>query len=220
MNLENYEGTGPHFNLETYLEARKVCIEVVDAIIKKIEPGMTEKIAQSLIKDTFKQAGAVNFWHPSKFRFASYTEKIFSEISDPEIICKAGDLCFVDVGPIINQHEADYGRSFIIGDGDPGKVALVNASESIFLDTAKFWKSQKRTGLEIYDFASEQADKLGYTLNAKMAGHRLGDFPHKVYSSKKLNKLEKVPVENLWVLEIHLIDEKNHQGAFFEDILF
>ena len=53
-----------------------------------------------------------------------------------------------------------------------------------------------------------------------MAGHRLGDFPHKVCSSKKLSKLEKVPVENLWVLEIHLIDEDSDQSAFFEDILF
>ena len=220
MTLETCESTGPHFNLNTYLEARKICIEAVDTIIKRIEPGMSEKVAQALIKDTFKNFGASKFWHPSKFRIAADSVKNFSETSNPDLVCESGDLCFVDVGPVINQHEADYGRSFILGNGSPQKIALVNASESIFLDTAKFWKTNNCTGLELYAFASEQAEKLGYTLNTRMAGHRLGDFPHKVFSSQKLNKLEKVPVENLWVLEIHLIDEKSHQGAFFEDILF
>ena len=52
-----------------------------------------------------------------------------------------------------------------------------------------------------------------------MNGHRLGDFPHALHYKGKLSDFSEAPFPNLWVLEIHLIDEKINRGAFFEDIL-
>lgn len=220
MEIQSCEKTGPNFSLDTYLAARKTCIEAVNTIIKKIEPGTSEKVGQSLIKEVFKDYDVKKFWHPSKFRISTDTVKGFSETPDHTLLCEEGDICYLDVGPIINQHEADYGRSFVIGNGSRERHALVQASETIFLNTAKYWKQERKSGKDLFEFANDQAISLGYVLNPKMAGHRLGDFPHKVFSSEKLFKFQQVPVENLWVLEIHVIDESNQRGAFFEDILY
>jgi methionine aminopeptidase len=219
MDIQDCEKTGPLFNLETYLAARRSCIEAVDEIIKSVKPGMTEKEGQVLTKEIFKTKTANKFWHPTKFRMGPDTTKSFSELGNPEIICEAGEICFIDVGPIIDGHEADLGRSFTIRESSKYS-ALAESSEIIFKKTAAHWKVHQVTGEKLYEFASNEAEKLGYFLNTQMAGHRLGDFPHKVYSSEKLLNFKKVPIENLWVLEIHLIDEKSGRGSFFEDILF
>lgn len=71
----------------------------------------------------------------------------------------------------------------------------------------------------MFEYANELANKQGYKLNPMMSGHWLGDFPHKLFSSKKLFEVETVPAKNLWVLEIHIIEESKNIGAFFEDIL-
>ena len=52
-----------------------------------------------------------------------------------------------------------------------------------------------------------------------MGGHHLGNFPHALFSKKKLIHFDEIPSENLWVLEVHLISEKLQRAAFFEDIL-
>ena len=79
--------------------------------------------------------------------------------------------------------------------------------------------AKKLSGIELFNFASLLAKDYGYELNPMMAGHRLGDFPHKLFSSQKLFELGVSPNKNLWVLEIHIIDKANQVGAFFEDIL-
>jgi hypothetical protein len=52
-----------------------------------------------------------------------------------------------------------------------------------------------------------------------MYGHRVGDFPHAVHTKAKLGDLPFNPAPNLWILEIHVLDEELGRGAFFEDVL-
>ena len=219
MQVDELERTGPEFNLNTYLAARATCIEAVDEIARKIESGMNEKEAQILCKQIFKEKGVSKFWHPTKIRIADDTVKNFSETGDPSIKLGPNEIFYIDVGPIIEKHEADFGRTYVLGvQSEYQKLAA--SSEKVFHQTAEYWRRTKATGRELYEFAVQEASNLGYELNVKMAGHRLGDFPHKVFSSTKLYQLKKSPIENLWVLEIHLIDPKAKRGAFFEDILF
>ena len=215
------EKTGINFNLASFLEARLKCISMVDEIIKHVSPGISEKEGQNLIKECFYSHGIEKNWHPSKFRIAADTTKSFRELPDAEIRGEAGDICFIDVGPIINQHEADYGRTFIIGGrpAQPEYEKLVESSEKVFHLTADYWRSTGASGVALFSFAQQAALSLGYQLNPLMAGHRLGDFPHQVFSSQKLFEFDQKPTENLWVLEILLLDESLLRGAFFEDIL-
>lgn len=221
---QNHEKTGEKFNLETYLKARELCLNVVDRISKKIVAGMNEADGQQLIKNEFNNVGVTKFWHPSKFRIGSDTTKSFRELPTPEIRLNNGDLYFVDVGPIIEEHEADYGETFIFqpwgGESDLAeKVALRDASEKIWQEIAGLWKLGSLSGVELYRRAEQLALSLGFRLNPLMAGHRLGDFPHSLFSKEKLSAFTSSPSVNLWVLEIHIINDRLQSGSFFEDIL-
>lgn len=217
------EKNGEKFRLDTFLSARLTCIETINGIISSVEQGMNENDIKFLIETRFREIGVTKFWHPSKIRIAADTVKTFRALSDPDIRIQKGDICFLDLGPIIEDHEADFGRTFIFGDGDAdgiqSKSQLIRASHEVFNQTAAIWKSSGLSGIELFQYASGLAKTYGFDLNPLMAGHRLGDFPHQLHSKAGLFEIDLVPTENLWVLEIHIIDEKSRRGAFFEDIL-
>lgn len=214
--------TGPVFNQGLYLEARRLCILGTEEIIQSVTPGMSEKEGQDLVKRVFSALGVTKHWHATKFRIGADTQKNFREPTDSGIVTETGDVCFVDVGPVFHEHESDFGRTFVVGgklDGGPAD-RLIRASEDVFAQTAEHWRKTRISGEELFRFASAKAEALGYELNRKMPGHRLGDFPHHVYSQKEtLFALSRVPAPDLWVLEIHLLDHQLQRGAFYEDIL-
>lgn len=219
----NHEQVGQDFNLETYLKAREICKKAADEIISRIEIGMTSIDGQTLVKEVFKEQGILKFWHPTKFRVCSDTTKTFRDLPDENLKCADHDLVFIDIGPIIENHEADFGRTVVLNkvrqniNSDYEKLA--QASEIIFHETEKYWKESKATGQKLFEFAQHKTAELGYHLDHRMAGHRLGDFPHQVFSKQKLFEFEKSPLKNIWVLEIHIVDDKKQRGSFFEDIL-
>lgn len=224
--LLDIEGVGEKFNLNSYLKSRELCIQLLNQLEQNLIAGSNEFEVQVQIKKTAESLGITKFWHPSKFRIQSDTMKTFRATSDQSIYLKPGDICFLDLGPIVADHEADFGRTFIFAESQVSsdenlepKVKLIQASHLIFKKAQSAWREQGLTGLELFEFTNSEAMRLGYQLNADMAGHRLGDFPHHVFSKQGLFSLNKKPIANLWVLEIHLIDEKNQMGAFFEDIL-
>lgn len=215
MSIEN---VGPQFNLELYLKAREKTIAAVHKTAEKIRPGMTEADALAILNDELAKIGVEKFWHPTKFRMNKNTTKSFRDPSEEGVVLEKNDVFFIDIGPVFDNHEGDYGETFFVGD-DEVHEHLKNASKCVFQKTQYAWKHQQLSGRELYSFAEKEAKKLGLTLNTKMYGHRLGDFPHALYYKGKLGEIETTPAPHLWVLEIHLIDEKNDRGAFFEDIL-
>lgn len=214
---KNYERTGAKFNLDIFLHAREMCISATHKIISEIQPGMNEKHIKDLVDRHFSKIGVTKFWHPTKIRIQSDTMKSFRELSDPHLKCAIGDICFLDLGPVIQEHEADYGKTFLVGKSETN--SLIQTCHAIFDSCAQKWKLERLSGKKLFEYANELANKQGYKLNPMMSGHRLGDFPHKLFSSEKLFEIESVPTKNLWVLEIHIIDESKNTGAFFEDIL-
>lgn len=219
----SHEQLGPEFNLETFMNARAVCKKAADEIISRIEIGMTEKDGQALVKDVFKELDVLKFWHPTKFRFGSDTTKTFRDLPDENLKCQDQDLVFIDIGPIIDNHEADFGRTIVLNKVNsvlkPNYVNLAKASEEIFRETEKYWKQTGATGIKLFEFAKNKTADLGYRLDHRMAGHRLGDFPHQLYSKHKLFEFEQSPLKNIWVLEIHIVDDQNQRGSFYEDIM-
>ncbi len=178
---------------------------------------MSEPDGQSLIRQIFSKYGVQKCWHPSKFRIGPDTTKSFRELPKIDLTTSAGDLCFIDIGPVIDGHEADFGQTIVVGSKRPHP--LIQACEKVFQKTAGAWKSEKLTGQDLFEFANTEAKTRGYQLNPSMAGHRLGDFPHHLFSKEKLFRWEFSPSPNLWILEIHLVDAANVRGAFFEDLL-
>lgn len=211
------ENVGSEFNLDLYLKARAKTIEAVHKTAARILPGMTEAEGVAILNEELKALEIEKLWHPTKFRMNSNTTKNFRDISD-EVVLKASDLFFIDIGPVFYNHEGDYGETFVVGN-DEVHQKLKKATRDIFNKTQEAWKTKKLTGAELYVFAAAEAEKYHLKLNTNMYGHRLGDFPHALHFKGKLGSLDFSPASNLWVLEIHLLDEKNNRGAFFEDIL-
>lgn len=216
--MSDIEGVSQSFNLETYMDARKVARRISLLCASHIEPGMSEEDGQKVIDNLFKMHEIKKTWHPTKFRIGKNTTKSFREKSEPDHVLQEEDIYFLDIGPVVNGHEADIGHTFSVGQ-NLKFAELQKTVKEIFLEVQEHWKKNEVSGVDLYKKAKEITESKGYVLNEKMAGHRLGDFPHALFYKGKLSDFEKTPINNLWVLEIHILTQNKDYGAFYEDIL-
>lgn len=215
--MENIEGVGENFSVEKFMLARDKTKEVVEKVAASVYTGMTEKDGHQLIDDVLREYGATKKWHPNKFRIGTNTTKSFREKSE-EVTLKENDLFFIDIGPVFDDHEGDYGDTFIHGSNtDFEKISM--ACREVFNEAAAAFKSQALSGEKLYSYAGTKAKELGFELNLNMTGHRLGDFPHAVFFKGKLAEMDFTPKKDLWVLEIQIVHPSGEYGAFFEDLL-
>lgn len=210
------EQLGENFELARYLHARSVSRDLVAEIGHQLVSGMTEPEAHVLAQDVFRARGITKLWHPTKIRFEKNTLCTFREESDPTVKLALGDLYFIDIGPVVEGHEGDYGETFVCG---PGSDPLISAGRDLFRFTEECWRRDGLTGPELYDLASGRARELGFELDRRSAGHRCGDFPHALFHKGKLQDFPATPSPGLWVLEIHVVDPGRECAAFYEDIL-
>lgn len=217
--MKDVQGTSAKFNLDSYMEARKIAQRVSLLFASHIDVGMSEEDGQKIIEDLFKMNGVEKTWHPTKVRFGKNTTKSFREKSEPGVVLQEKDIYFIDIGPVINGHEADIGMTYSIGQNPEFGHAQKTVRE-IFNEVKALWKDKGLTGSELYTEAERITKEKGYILNTNMTGHRLGDFPHALFYKGKLSEFEQTPIENLWVLEILIKHPEKEFGAFMEDILF
>lgn len=216
--MRDPEGTGEKFNLASYMEARKLARKVALLFASHAQEGMSEEEGLQIANELLEKSGVVKKWHPTKVRFGENTVKGFREKSEPGIKLKKEDIFFIDIGPVVDGQEADFGQTFTLGQNEENSK-IQRASKKIWDELALHWKQDGLTGQGLYSKAKELAAENGYELNEQMQGHRLGDFPHAVFCKGKLGDFEKTPKQNLWVLEVHLRHPTKKIGAFYEDIL-
>ncbi|WP_372655248.1 M24 family metallopeptidase [Halobacteriovorax sp.] len=214
----NIEGVGSSFSEELFLKCRLKTINAVKLIASKIKPGMSELDGHKVIDQVLNDLGCEKKWHPSKFRIGENTLKSFKEKSDLSIILQENDIFFIDIGPVFYDHEGDYGETFVVGNSEKYNN-IKNASEKIFKLASIAAEKDKLTGSALYDYAESCAHELGYKFNDQMKGHRLGDFPHAIFTRSNLADTSIVPQGNLWVLEVLITHPTEKFGAFFEDLI-
>lgn len=216
--MSNPEAISEDFNLSKFLKARELTIKAVETIANRIEVGMTEEDGFKVIDSVLSELGAEKKWHPHKFRIGINTTKAFKEVSEPDVKLKENDIFFIDIGPVFDGYEGDFGKTFTVG-SNSRYLEITKHVEQIFLKANEYWFNENPTGVELYDFLEKTAKELGYILNTAMNGHRLSDFPHAIYHRGKLQDFQSVPMENLWVLEVLIIRAFENYGAFYEDII-
>lgn len=205
------------FDLEKFYHARDVARDLTYELASMIRPGMVEEDAHILYKSLCEKHGVLKNWHPAKLRFGPNTLKTFKEISDPYTL-QAEDIFYVDIGPVVDGHEADYGETFVLGSNYEHKQ-IMQSSVKLFNEVRDHWMETKIKGPELYEWASLRAKELGYHLNMGSDGHRIGDFPHHVFFKGAIIECDEELLPNAWILEIQLDHPKLKFGAFFEDIL-
>ena len=202
-------------------------IELRDLLI----PGKTEKeINKSVFELAYEMFGIKKYWHKRIVRCGKNTLLPYKE--NPEnLTLKGDDILFIDFGPIFEEWEADFGRTFVIGN-DSYKLKLKNDIEKAWYEGKQFFESHERiTGSQLYHHCKKLAIDHGWTFGGEIAGHIIGNYPHEKLENEdkrnyihSLNHVE-MHEKNLkgekrnWILEIHFVDKKKEIGGFFEQLL-
>lgn len=231
QNQKLIEKNGESFSLAKLIYAQDLTKKAIEEISFQIRAGMTENEALQIAKTVFTDMGFEKHWHTPKVRFGTNTTKSFSELSEPNIQLKETDIYFLDFGAVFDNHESDFGSTFILKKENSNYTTdelmyleklenLIHNSKVLFHEMKTEWKTKSLTGQELYEFACKQAKKKGYTFKLEGAsGHRIGDFPHHVHFKGHIADLNFKPQEHVWILEVQIIDPSINCGAFFEDIL-
>jgi len=141
------------------------------------------------------------------------------------------DMVYLDLGPLFDEWEADFGRTFVLG-SDPEKYRLVADIEAAF-DAGKshFAASPALTAGELYDYVCGLATQAGWEFGALSAGHLIGRFPHETFppdrsrfsirhgNPQSLREPDPAGRPRHWILEIHFVDRARGFGGFFEQLL-
>ncbi|KAI1321114.1 peptidase M24 [Xylariaceae sp. FL0255] len=196
-----------------------------------IKPGISEsELSKQIHALGQARHGIKTHWHKRVVRSGPNTLKPYAE-NPPDRIIEADDILFVDLGPVFEAWEADFGRTYVLGD-DPAKTKLRDALEPMWHAVkAKFDAKPEMTGAQLYELACKAAREAGYEYGGPLAGHLVGDFPHERIPNDK-KSLYVVPENNEvmrsmgknwsprhWILEIHLVDKERQIGGFFEQLL-
>lgn len=196
-----------------------------------IVPGVGERQLSDQIRDLAAELfGTRKFWHKRIVRAGANTVLPYDE-NPPDGILDADDILFLDFGPIFAEWEADFGRTYVLGD-DPGKHRLAD-------DLPRIWEAGRAyfdahpdiTGAQLFSYVTEQITAAGWAHATEHAGHLVGEFPHERINGDELEsyiapanvspmrRLDATGKQCHWILEVHLVDRDRGFGGFFEQLL-
>jgi hypothetical protein len=212
------ERVGPAFSVDGMLAARNKTRQAIRDIAARIRPGMVEEDAVALARHVLIDAGMALTWHPTRVRFGRNTLKGMKQASEPGVVLQDDDIFFIDIAPRHESWEGDGGASFPVGN-QREHARCARDAELLFHAVRGMWQRQGLSGRELYEYATREAQRMGWMLNPDLPGHRVSDFPHAALHTGSLADYADVPSEMRWILEIHLLDPHGRFGAFFEDML-
>jgi Xaa-Pro dipeptidase len=174
--------------------------------------------------------GITKYWHKRIVRAGKNTLLPYDE-NPPDLTLGEDDILFLDVGPVFEEWEADFGRTFVLG-SDPLKHKLRHDVGQAFADGKKFFnESPNLTGSEFFSYIVSLAERSGWEFGGRIAGHLIGQFPHEKIADDKVtlyvHPKSHLPMRSVdergqmrhWILEIHFVDREHEIGGFFEELL-
>lgn len=212
-----WERVGQRFTMAGILDARRRSMEAVEEIAALLRPGMTTREAVTVADAHLRRMGASNNWHPTYVRFGIDTQSPAVQPTDFQRVLRQDDVFVVDIGPVWDGYEGDYGDTFVMGSEAVGE-RCAQAARDVFHRTRLDWLAGA-SGVALYDRADAYAREYGCALVREIPGHRVADFPHALYGKHKLADADFVPGNGIWVLEIQVRDLTLPVGAFYEDVL-
>jgi len=215
------------------IEAEHLAIELFKAVESRnlIMPGKSEQqLNAEIFKLAFELFGIEKHWHKRIVRSGANTLLPYKE-NPPDLVIQEDDILFFDFGPIIEDWEADLGRTYVIGN-NASKHKLKSDIEKTWYETKEWFHQQtKITAAALYQYAVEKAKENGWTFGGEIAGHIIGEFPHEklepgnfqLYVHPENHNDMFLPDANgkkrEWILEMHFVDREEQIGAFFEQLL-
>ena len=197
-----------------------------------IAAGKTERDLNTEIFNLAKELFSIEkYWHKRIVRAGKNTLQPYNE-NPADLILQPDDILFFDFGPIFEEWEADFGRTYVIGN-DPLKKKLAADVESAWKEGQKWFSTKNSlTGAEFFQYAVDLAKKYGWEFGGEIAGHLIGKFPHEMGLADGRFELYIHPENHFdmfapdengnkreWILEIHFVNREKEIGGFFEQLL-
>jgi Xaa-Pro aminopeptidase len=215
------------------VEAQDKAAELFAAIADRglIAAGRRETEVSDAIRDLAADMfGVSRHWHKRIVRAGPNTLQPYRR-NPPDRVIAADDIVFCDFGPIFERWEADFGRTFVLGD-DPAKLRLRDSLPVVFdAGRAYFEANPQITGAELFGYVVGQAEAAGWAFGGPHSGHLVGEFPHEKISgdaidsyiapgsNQPMRRADRAGQACHWILEVHLVDTAAQIGGFFEELL-
>lgn len=196
-----------------------------------IRAGVGERQLSDEIRDlAAEKFGVDRHWHKRIVRAGPNTLQPYRE-NPPDRVIADDDIVFCDFGPIFDRWEADFGRTFVVGD-DPGKHALTADLPRVWTKARKYFDAHPDvTGAELFDHVVALSHDAGWEFGGTIAGHLVGEFPHELIDGDRIESYiapgSERPMRGTdragrvchWILEVHLTDPGRGFGGFHEELL-
>lgn len=150
------------------------------------------KFEDELNEDIFALAeelyGVKKYWHKRIVRSGVNTLVPYDE-NPPNLMLQEDDILFLDFGPIFEDWEADFGRTYVLGN-DPYKVKLKEDTVLAWHE-AKAWFDQQTTlsGADFWHYIVNLAKKYGYSYGGQLGGHLIGHFRMSGWNRKTMDSM-------------------------------
>jgi Xaa-Pro dipeptidase len=191
---------------------------------------LESRINQDIYDLAERMFGISAYWHKRIVRAGRNTLAPYDE-NPPDLTVEEDDILFLDLGPVFEEWEADFGRTFVLG-SDPIKLKLRDDIAKAFADGKKYFNDHPDvTGVELFKYAEKLAGHYGWEFGGAIAGHLIGQFPHEripgdkvtLYvhpgNPRRMRDLDANGQERHWILEIHFVDRARQIGGFYEELL-
>jgi Xaa-Pro aminopeptidase len=196
-----------------------------------IRPGAREsEINEEIYALAGRMYGISRYWHKRIVRAGRNTLAPYDE-NPPDLTVAEDDIVFLDLGPVFEEWETDFGRTYVVGN-DPLKRKLCRDIEAAFATGKKYFHEREDiTAAELYAFVQRLAEAAGWEYGGPIAGHLIGVFPHeKIAGDKvtlyvhpqnhgKMRLPDASGRKRHWILEIHFVDRASEIGGFYEELL-
>jgi len=174
--------------------------------------------------------GIRKFWHKRIVRAGRNTLLPYND-NPPDLRIADDDILFFDFGPVLEEWEADLGRTYVIGN-DPRKLQLKADVETAWNEGNAWYRANSgASGSELYAHMQLLARSFGWQFGGEIAGHIVGQFPHERLDSEDKglyvhpdNHLSMQRLGNdgqplNWILEVHFVDLEAGIGGFYEQLM-
>src|ERR1700754_5054891 len=146
------------------LQAQEKANELFHAVESKglIRPGITEtKLNQDVYELAKEMYGISTYWHKRIVRAGRNTLAPYDE-NPPDLTIGEDDILFLDLGPVFEKWEADFGRTFVLG-SDPRKHKLRNDVSQAFAEGKQYFNDTPEiTSDALFHYACSLATKFGW----------------------------------------------------------
>ncbi len=210
-------------------KAEDLFAEVVESGL--IRPGVLESELSAEVHELAQRRfGVRRHWHKRVVRCGPNTVLGYYD-EPPDRRTADDDVVYLDLGPLFEDWEADFGRTYVIG-RDPLKHKLVADIDAAFTrGKRRYLEDPGLTAGALYDYVSALASESGWVFAAPTAGHLIGHFPHERAPGEParfsirhgnpigLREPDAQGRRRHWILEIHFADRAKTFGGFCEELL-